>query len=145
MMLIDGAAPRTPTRVRQIPPHGSLEETLAPLASELSVVLPRTSIPTNHTFRVSPVHLGLLTVRALHVIVVIRRVRGVHSGRLVRGLGQAPAVARVAPPLMEVEEVLARASDVPLGRWAERHGGARARITSRNDVTLYGTQNSRMK
>ena len=49
VMLVDGTVPRTPARVRQVPPHRPLKETLAPFARELSIVLPRALVPTHDT------------------------------------------------------------------------------------------------
>ena len=51
-MHVDGAVPVAAARVREIPPHGALEEALAALARVLSIVLAATLVATHSAFNV---------------------------------------------------------------------------------------------
>lgn len=58
MVLINGAAPVSSARIRQVSPDGSLEKRFAALTSELAVVFPGGLVTADH---------------ALHILAFIRR------------------------------------------------------------------------
>lgn len=81
VVLVYGAVPRPSARVGQVPPHWALEEALAALAGELSIVLARAFVPTHHTLYV-------------RLVVVVLRGHGRRGASILLRVGRPPGCVR---------------------------------------------------